>query len=213
MLTLLKQVEIAFSYRPSKDGTLHGDRRIKQGCRGKRTALFPSRKCGGSIAVESRLELSHAVLLEQDARICDFRSQALYINLPGNKRICPDFLVKTSEGAYEFHEVKPGIAHVSAADLIRFELLTKILRTIEIGFSLVERSDLPDEIQLQKLLHTYTLGHQTDWTDQQKDLAKNALAAHNYKQISEMHEVLYRIDLPVRLAEYFIFHREILLDP
>jgi len=79
---LLTQIAQAFQKSPNLARVLHGDRKIRQGGRGRRTALFPSMKCGGSIPLESRLELAYAVVLERSPSVQEYRTQAIRIRLP-----------------------------------------------------------------------------------------------------------------------------------
>lgn len=59
-----EQIEKAFQAEPNLALTLHGQRRIYQGCFGRRTSLFPSTKSGGAIPLESFLELANAICLD-----------------------------------------------------------------------------------------------------------------------------------------------------
>ena len=74
---ILQQIKDAFETTANISSTIHGQRRIYQGSFGRRTSLFPSQKCCGAIPLESRLELAHAIRLEQDPNITNYRSQAL----------------------------------------------------------------------------------------------------------------------------------------
>lgn len=122
--SILEQIRIAFESTANVAATLHGQRKIYQGAFGRRTSLFPSEKCCGAIPLESRLELAHAISLEQDPNILNYRSQALKILLANEQYCYPDFLVQTKDGAYEVHEVKPSIASLSTNDLNRFTILS-----------------------------------------------------------------------------------------
>ncbi len=82
--SILDQIDFAFSQKPNIASILHGQRRIHQGSPGRRTSLFPSRKCGGAIALESRLELAYAVQLESNPDVESYRTQALKIPLSEN---------------------------------------------------------------------------------------------------------------------------------
>lgn len=66
---ILEQITAAFEKRPDVADVLHGQRRIRQGGKGRRTALFASRKNGGAVPVESKLELAHAVALQRFAHV------------------------------------------------------------------------------------------------------------------------------------------------
>src|SRR5690606_30105164 len=92
---ILEQIDFAFNQKPNIAGTLHGQRRIYQGCLERRTSLFPSRKAGGSIALESFLELAYALQLERHPDVQSFRTQALKIPIGKNQEAYPDFLIRT----------------------------------------------------------------------------------------------------------------------
>ena len=78
---ILEQIRIAFESTANVAATIHGQRKIFQGSFGRRTSLFPSEKCCGAIPLESRLELAHAISLEQDPNILNYRSQLNAIKL------------------------------------------------------------------------------------------------------------------------------------
>lgn len=90
---IFEQIHCAFNQKPNIARTLHGQRRIYQGCLERRTSLFPSRKAGGSIALESKLELAYAIQLESLAVVESYRTQALSIPIGQNQNIFPDFLI------------------------------------------------------------------------------------------------------------------------
>lgn len=146
--SILEQIRIAFESNANVAATLHGQRKIYQGAFGRRTSLFPSEKCCGAIPLESRLELAHAISLEQDPNILNYRSQALKILLINEQYCFPDFLVQTKNGNYEIHEVKPSIASLSTDDLNRFAILSDLLHSIDIIFRLIDHRDLPSESEI-----------------------------------------------------------------
>ena len=160
---ILEQIRIAFESTANVAATIHGQRKIFQGSFGRRTSLFPSEKCCGAIPLESRLELAHAISLEQDPNILNYRSQALKILLANEQYCFPDFLVQTKEGAYEVHEVKPSIASLSTDDLNRFAILSDLLHSIDITFKLIDHTDLPSETEISQLLYWYQRGHRFNW--------------------------------------------------
>ena len=162
--SILEQIRIAFESTANVAATLHGQRKIHQGAFGRRTSLFPSEKCCGAIPLESRLELAHAIRLEQDPNIINYRSQALKILLINEQYCFPDFLVKTKEGGYEVHEIKPSIASLSTDDLNRFTILSDLLHSIDITFRLIDHTDLPNESEISQLLYWYQRGHQFEWS-------------------------------------------------
>ena len=205
---LLGQIAIAFQKEPSVARIFHGERRIHQGGRGRRTALFPSRKCGGSVPLESRLELAHAVLLERSPTVLEYRTQAIQIPLPGGRYAYPDFLIRTTDGNFEVHEVKPSIEHLVLADTQRFATIRTLLLNEGVGFRLVDNNSLPSGRALDELLFCYSRGHVQSYTRAQIDLAESALSGEHLASFSEAYKVLQEHDLPAQLADYLNFHQQ-----
>ena len=202
---ILSQIELAFKKQPTKANVLPGERLINQGAKGRRTSLFPSRKAGGSIPVESQLELAHAVRnLERTAK--NYRSQAVRIELPGGKCCYPDFVVLTYDGVYEVHEVKPNIVHLDDETIRKLEVVERILKSIGILFKIIDSSTLPSIKQVDELLLIYTRGHVRHWTAYQIELAIHLLQKNSISKISDGYHLLLAHDLPAQLLEYLIFH-------
>jgi len=201
-----QQIETAFSTSNSLAGTLHGQRRIIQGQSGKRTALFPSKKNGGAIPVESRLELTHALNLERDPRVKDYRTQSLYIQLDEQVFAYPDFLIRREDGCFEVHEVKPSIAGLNDQEIKRFDIMENILKIHSINFKLIEASVLPSIKIFNYLMYLYSRGHQRVWTPEEKLLAIRVIKNANALTFSEMHKALIENNAHSHLAEYLVFH-------
>lgn len=204
---ILEQIHSAFNQKQNIAGTLHGQRRIYQGCLGRRTSLFPSRKAGGSIALESFLELAYAVWLESHPSVESYRTQALKIPIGQNQDLYPDFLIRTIKGDFEVHEVKPTIEHLSVENLQRYERLTSILGSINIHFKLIDASTLPERKCLTQLLHLYTRGHLQDWTSLEIELAQEHLMRHELDDLVQAYSILENEQLSPRLADYLLFHQ------
>jgi len=206
---ILDQIRTAFESTANVAATLHGQRKIYQGAFGRRTSLFPSEKCCGAIPLESRLELAHAISLEQDPNILNYRSQALKISL-ANKQYCfLDFLVQTKEGAYEVHEVKPSIASLSTDDLNRFAILSDLLHSIDITFKLIDHTDLPSEIEISQLLYWYQRGHRFNWNTFEINYAIDQLKLKEFDNSTQVYRTLESLGLKPELADYLFFHQKI----
>ena len=202
---ILDQIELAFKKLPTKANVLPGERLIKQGAKGRRTSLFPSRKAGGSIPLESQLELAHAVWnLERTAK--NYRSQAIRIELPGGKCCYPDFVVLTYDGVYEVHEVKPDILHLDDDTIRKLKVVERIFNSIGIPFKIIDSSTLPSMRQAEDLLLIYARGHVQHWTAYQIELAIHLLQTNFISKLSDGHHFLLAHDLPAQLLEYLIFH-------
>lgn len=205
---LLDQIEKAFQKLPTLAHILHGERRIHQGGRGRRTALFPSRKCGGTVPLESRLELAHAVALERSSSIREYRTQAICIPLPGGRFAFPDFLVRTMAGEIEVHEVKPSIEHLSSTEMQRFATIRAMLSEIDVRLRLIDSSNLVGGRELNDLLYRFSRGHVRPYTSRQIDLAGSALSAQKLNSFAEAYALLQGLDLPIHLADYLNFHQQ-----
>ncbi|WP_335996499.1 hypothetical protein [Acinetobacter pittii] len=207
-----EQIEKAFQVKPNLASTLHGQRKIYQGCFGRRTALFPSTKSGGAIPLESHLELAQALCLEQNTQVKSFRTQALKIPLSGSNFSYPDFLVQNIDGSFEIHEVKPSIRALAQEELQKFEQVSKILNQMGILFKLIDQLSLPTTKQLQNLLYLYQRGHKRIWTPLEIDLAMNKLERTSPHNIEAIYTSLQKLGLPCELGDYLLFHKRIILD-
>jgi hypothetical protein len=210
---ILDQIESAFQTTPNIASTLHGQRKIYQGCYGRRTSLFPSTKCGGAIPLESRLELAHAICLERDPTVKNFRTQAIKIPLSKTEHCYPDFLIQTIDNQYEIHEIKPNIKSLSEQELDRFDKVSMLLNHIGVTFKLVDQSCLPPQKQLQQLLYWYQRGHARNWSPFEIDLATETLEQKTFKSIEQIFVVLQNEDLDIRIGDYLLFHGVISLSP
>lgn len=124
---LLQQAEEAFAEQPDQAGVVHGRRRITQGARGRRTSLFPSRKNGITIALESQVEVSHCLLLEQNKHVIGYRCQPLEIPYAPGRCYYPDFLARTQDGRWRVSEIKPDKKQLDAENQQRFETVSTLL--------------------------------------------------------------------------------------
>ncbi|ENU4057304.1 TPA: hypothetical protein PPD39_000725 [Acinetobacter baumannii] len=204
-----EQIEKAFQAQPNLASTLHGQRKIYQGCFGRRTALFPSTKSGGAIPLESHLELAQALCLEQNTQVKSFRTQAIKIPLSGNHFSYPDFLVQNIDGSFEIHEVKPSIRALAQEEIQKFEQVSEILNQMGILFKLIDQFSLPTIKQLQNLLYLYQRGHKRNWTPLEIDLVMNALEESTFQNIEAVYTLVQKLGLPCELGDYLLFHKKI----
>lgn len=207
-----EQIEKAFHAKPNLASTLHGQRKVFQGCFGRRTSLFPSTKSGGAIPLESRLELAQALCLEQSPQVKSFRTQAIKIPLSNNRFSYPDFLVQNIDGSFEIHEVKPSIRALAQEELQKFEQVSEILNQLGILFKLIDQFSLPTTKQLQNLLYLYQRGHKRNWIPLEIDQAMDALEETTFQNIEAIYRSLQESDLPCELGDYLLFHKRITLD-
>ncbi|TCB78441.1 hypothetical protein [Acinetobacter sp. ANC 4173] len=212
-INILEQIRIAFESTANVAATIHGQRKIHQGAFGRRTSLFPSEKCCGAIPLESRLELAHAISLEQDPNILNYRSQALKILLLNEQYCFPDFLVQTKQGNYEIHEVKPSVASLSIDDLNRFAILSDLLHSIDIIFKIIDHTDLPNESEISQLLFWYQRGHRFKWNNVEINYAIDQLTLKEFNNSAQVYKALESIGLRQELADYLFFHQRIKISP
>ncbi|HAV5768654.1 TPA: endonuclease [Acinetobacter baumannii] len=202
------QINAAFEKSVDISNTYHGLRKINQGCIGKRTALFPSRKNKGMIAVESRLELAHALLLERNPLVVSYRTQALKIALSHNEWAYPDFLIKF-QNTYAVHEIKPDRKFLSNHEQRRFHRLEQILLASNIDFKIIDQLDLFDEEEVLLILFFYQRAHLQDWSEYQIKLARNLFNNEKNLSLSDIYERIQTKGLPRELGDYLIFHNHI----
>lgn len=205
---IFEQIKTAFATEPNIAATIHGQRKIFQGCYGRRTALFPSKKCSGAIPTESRLELAHAICLERNPSVINYRSQALKIKLSHEQYSYPDFLIQTSDGCYEVHEVKPSVASLALDDYVRFDRLASLLSSAGITFKLIDQTELPTEKHLQQLLYWYQRGHRFDWNKFEIEYALEHLKIKRPASPIQVYKELETIGLKQELGDYLFFHNK-----
>ncbi|HEY0063128.1 MAG TPA: hypothetical protein VGC21_13480 [Telluria sp.] len=203
---ILEQITAAFEKRPDVANVLHGQRRIRQGGKGRRTALFASKKSGGAVPVESKLELAHAVALERSPTVLRFRTQAIQIALTERTFACPDFLVEVAGGTFEIHEVKPSIVNLTGDERHRFERIEHTLRPLGIGFRLIDARTLASGYDLNELLLCYTRGHAIRYSPAEISLASDILTSKKPVSFSEAYQLLKSNDLPAGLGDFLNFH-------
>lgn len=185
-----------------------GERKIKSS-EVKRVTLLPSIKNKGLISVESNLELSHALSLERDNDVLQYRTQAIKIYLSTKHFIIPDFIVKKIN-SYEVHEVKANIKRLSTNQLSRFELAADILNSFSIKFSLFDHHDLLNQDDALLLNISYQRANQQNITKNQVDKAQALLLNSNFKNPEELYYFFIKNGFTINLADYFIFYEDIL---
>jgi hypothetical protein len=136
-----EQISAAFEIQLDLDQTFHGVRAIKLGKHGSRSSLFYSRKNGGFIPVESRLELRHCYQLEADRTVMQYRSQAISI-LQGARCLVPDFLVANVDGTFAVHEVKVS-AHLTEKLRSKLQFLAEVLRGYGVPYKVITEQNFP----------------------------------------------------------------------
>lgn len=205
-LSIEDQIAAAFSAHPSLDGVFHGYRKVILGAVGKRTTLFPSKKNGGMIALESRLEFAYALQLERNLKVKAYRTQALKIAICKDQYLYPDFLIKYQDETIKVREVKPHIHSLNHSNLDRYLRLGLILKKSNIDFKLIDRSELPTEYESLVLNFLYQNAHIYDWSDRQIIAGTQSIPKNNDLLLSDVKKYLILNDLPHELANYLIFY-------
>ena len=210
-LSIEDQIIKAFNTKPAMDGTIHGQRKIILGTVGKRTTLFPSKKNGGIIALESRLEFAYALKLEQSHEVKAYRTQALKIAISNAQFVYPDFLIKYQDKSIEVHEVKPRILSLNQTDLERYNRLEQILKNSNINFKLIDHLVLPTEFESLVLNFLYQNAHTNDWSEHQILSGTSSIPPRKDLLLMEVQQYLKINGLPKELANYLIFYGHISL--
>lgn len=139
----IKLVENAFS-KKSELGTAHGVRKLRKGRPNKRIIQFYSQKVGLHIPCESRLEAAHALYLEFDENIADYRSQPFKVQTPLFK-YTPDFVIKDHHGFYDIREIKPQSRLLSTKVADQLNEVADYFQKNEIEFNLWTDEELYKE--------------------------------------------------------------------
>ena len=210
-LSIAEQVTEAFNTKPTADGVIHGLRKIILGTVGKRPTLFPSKKNGGMIAFESRLEFAYRLQLERDPEVKAYRTQALKIAISKAQFVYPDFFIKYQDGTIKVHEVKPDSLSINQVDFVRYNLLKLILKNSNIDFRFVDRSELPTEYESLILNFLYQNAHTNDWSEHQILSGTRSIPPLNDLLFIEVQDYLTVSGLPKELANYLIFYGHISL--
>lgn len=211
-IPLLDQIQGAFKLGPNLAGAIHGTRRVREGQRGKSTTAFPSRKVGGVATLESRLELAHAIALERNSDVIQYRTNAIKIQLDEKSYVIPDFLIKNVHDFYEVHEVKPSILNMSERDQLRYERTEKILAAHNIFFKIVDQPQLTNKEETDRLLHLYSRGHRYDWSPLQIFTATKFIETKTFNTLSEIHSALADEGIDESLGDFLVFHNKIKIN-
>ncbi|WP_051259099.1 TnsA endonuclease N-terminal domain-containing protein [Chitinibacter tainanensis] len=205
--TLMGQVEEAFAEKPDLAGVVHGRRRITQGARGKRTALFPSRKNGMTIALESQLELAFCVACERNPNVSVYRCQALELELGHGTRYFPDFLIRTADEQWLVREVKPDKKLLPDEVQKRHALIKNILNSNGFDFDVIDQTDLPGRVEFENLSFLYQRSINKEWTSLEEELAIQLISKLDAPvQLGDLYAKFKMGGLSPLLADHLLFH-------
>ena len=205
---LHKKFEDAFRKQTHVSSKFIGERRIKSRI-GSRVSLFPSTKNEGLICLESNLELAHAISLERDQDILQYRTQAVQIFISDQHFIIPDFIVKTSNG-FEVHEIKPNLKIISARNISRFKSAKEILNKYNINFRVFDRTTLLSKQDYIFLNISYQRANYKILNKSDFKKAETIIKDSNFKCKNDLYILMSSNDLDPMIADYFIFYKKIL---
>lgn len=200
--------EDAFRKQTHVSSKFIGERRIKSRI-GSRVSLFPSAKNEGLICLESNLELAHAICLERDENILQYRTQAVQIFISDQHFIIPDFIVKKSNG-FEVHEIKPNLKTMSEKQSSRFKLAEEILKNHLIKFKTFDRTNLLSKQDYLFLNISYQRANHKILNKSDLKKAETIIKDSNFKCKNDLYILISSNDLDPIIADYFIFYKKIL---
>lgn len=210
----LKQVEEAFSTKPTINGVIHGRRIVKLGKRGFRCGYFPSSKNATSslssvyIPMESTIETALAVELERDLSIRAFRTQAIEISLPGGWAF-PDFLAVDTHGNISIMEVKADKRYLSVDMQERIEHLTEKFARWGFSYSVVDSFDLP---QGTKLANLFWLNNSINSHPKASELERFLNLGYSQCTFGELKDICKAEEFDSSMAPFLIFSEQLKIN-
>ena len=205
---LLEKIEDAFQKQTHVSSKFIGERRIKSR-RGSRVSLFPSIKNQGLICLESNLELAHAISLERDEDILQYRTQAVQIFINNQHFIIPDFIIKTANG-FEIHEVKPNLKTISERHISRFNLVEEILSNYNIKFRIYDQNNLLSKQDSLFLKISYQRANYQNINKSDLEKVEKIIKNYKFKNREDLYYLMKNNNLDPIIADYFIFYKKIL---
>lgn len=205
---LQEKFEDAFRKQTHVSSKFIGERRIKSRI-GSRVSLFPSVKNKGLICLESNLELAHAISLERNEDVLQYRTQALQIFITEKQYTIPDFIIRTLNG-YEVHEIKPNLKTISERNSSRFKLAKEILNKYNINFRVFDRTTLLSKQDYIFLNISYQRANYKILNKSDFKKAETIIKDSNFKCKNDLYILMSSNDLDPIIADYFIFYKRIL---
>ncbi len=205
---LLGKFEDAFQKQSHVSSKFIGERRVKSRI-GSRVSLFPSVKNQGLICLESNLELAHAIALERNEDILQYRTQAVQIFINDRQFIIPDFIIKTLNG-YEVHEIKPNLKTLSEKNITRFKLAKNILNSYSIKFKTFDRTTLLSKQEYLFLSISYQRANYKKINKIDLEKADTIIRKNKFKNKIDLYNLMNFNNLDPLISDYFIFYKKIL---
>ena len=205
---LHEKFEDAFRKQTHVSSKFIGERRIKSRI-GSRVSLFPSVKNKGLICLESNLELAHAISLERNEDVLQYRTQALQIFITEKQCTIPDFIIRTLNG-YEVHEIKPNLKTISERNFSRFKIAEEILKNHCIKFKTFDRNNLLSKQDYLFLNISYQRANYKILNKSDLDKAEIIINNAKFKRREDLYLLMQSNNLNPIIADYFIFYKKIL---
>lgn len=208
---IFAQINEAFNSAPSLSNQYFGVRNVHQGAFGKRTAIFPSRKCQGAIAVESQLELGHVIELERSPSVLLYRSQAIKIILDNHTFAFPDFLIQNINKEYELHEVKESLSVLNSWKIEKLHLIHAYLKRKNITYKLFDKNLILNQKQRQHLLWLYLSSQDVKMTSQEIEFAQS-IDVPNTISFSSVNSFFSKYNFSIEQVSFLLFYKFICTD-
>lgn len=149
-----QEISAKLAALPNRASTLQGMRALPHGQTGKRIIYFQSRKNGGSIPTESRLEAAFALCLEAHHDVEHYRGQP--VTLVGTDfAYTPDFVARLRDGRLVVFEVKPGGRLTQPELQFRLLRIQRWFAAARIDFQIVTDAMLSPNNELINLQYIY----------------------------------------------------------
>lgn len=206
-MNLRQKLERAFAKKPEINGSIQGERNLKKPAPNMSVYKFPSRKAEGTIYVEGNLEHASVIIFEAFSRVKNIRSQPIRNQLDAIHYSVPDFALKMTDDNFKVLEIKPSKTALTFEEQDRFFAAEQLYAREGIEFQLVDQNELPDDQTTLKLLNLYCRGHRLRWCTYSKELALELLNLDTYPTLSCMQTILAKNQLPMEIAEYFVFRQ------
>lgn len=151
---IYRELQQRLDSSPGQSGAFQGSRLLPRGAPGKRIVFFPSRKNGGSIPCESRLEAEFCLLLEAHPEVERFRGQAVTFYY-SDWWYTPDFVARLKDGRLCAYEVKPTGLALRPKVLKKLLGVQRVLASCRIGFRVVTETAIQAGPNLYNLKYVY----------------------------------------------------------
>ena len=210
MYTLQNKITLAMEVKP-RLGVLQGSRVFTKGRHGRKIIFFPSVKNGKTLMpCEGELEAAHALWMEFDNSIAEYKLQPFEINT-GTRRYTPDAMVIHTDGHISFRQVKPY-------SVLENDSVKSLLTDVENYFSCngYRHDTLTEKDFLRMTEHrnreVIYAGLKLSVTHNQMEYAKHLLHQGVSGDFKELHKLLAKNNLPLQLLEHLIHEGYLTFD-